>query len=60
MSQALPTDAAVDPMYAAGAREYFEAGYHLTHGHAGHGFYGLPLPWGKSAAIDVYLKANGH
>lgn len=60
MTQALPTDAVLDPLYAAGEREYFEAGYHLTHGHAGHGFYGLPLPWGKSVAIDEYLRKKGH
>jgi hypothetical protein len=35
-------------------------GYSLTHGPAGYGFYGLPLPWGVTPEIDYFLRANLH
>ncbi len=43
-----------------GAQEYQSRGLHLLHGHAGFGFYGLPLPWGLSSDIDAFLQAQGH
>lgn len=39
---------------------YQAAGLHLTHGPAGWGYYGLPLPWGRSADIDARLRWGGH
>jgi hypothetical protein len=47
-------------LYEAGKTEYEHAGYRLTHGIDGNGFYGYPLPWGRSAAMDYYLAAHGH
>lgn len=42
-------------------RKAYEAeGLHLTHGPGGWGYYGLPLPWGKSQDIDDHLIASGH
>lgn len=46
--------------HAAGRAEYESAGYRLTHGVDGHGQFGYPLPWGKSAAMDYYLAAQNH
>ncbi len=40
--------------------QYQNRGLHLTHGPAGWGYYGLPLPWGVTPEIDNYLKAHGH
>ncbi len=59
ISKALPTDPAPNStQYIAGQRQYLERGLNLLHGHHGHGHFGLPLPWGESAAIDYYLKWN--
>jgi hypothetical protein len=61
MSRALPTDVALDRnLYIAGQRDYEQRGFPLLYGPAGWGYYGLPLPWGVSAAIDYYLRAHGH
>jgi hypothetical protein len=60
-SQVLPSDPVVDQKkYQAGLDEWQEKGYNLTHGPAGYGYYGLPLPWGDSPEIDYFLKANLH
>lgn len=39
---------------------YRAAGYELTHGPGGWGYFGLPMPWGVSADIDTYLTIHGH
>jgi hypothetical protein len=59
-SQALPTDKPVPAQYDNGQKEWLRRGFHLTHGPAGFGYYGLPLPWGRSADMDVFLATNGH
>ena len=53
------TEAATDPV-VRGLAEWHRDGHHLLHGHHGMGFYGAPLPWGKSADIDAYLANRGH
>lgn len=59
VSKALPTDVVVDKAkFVAGSDEWQTGGYRLTHGDGGYGFYGLPLPWGKSANIDAFLTAK--
>lgn len=61
VSQALPTDPVCDvTKYNTGAQQYKEHGYALTHGPAGYGYYGLPLPWNITPEIDYYLTMNGH
>jgi hypothetical protein len=61
VSQALPTDPVIDmKAYQAGMDQWQAKGYQLTHGPAGYGYYGLPLPWGVSPEIDYFLKANLH
>ncbi len=61
VSQALPSDPVIDmKAYQAGMDEWQARGYGLTHGPAGYGYYGLPLPWGVSPQIDYFLKANLH
>jgi hypothetical protein len=61
VSQALPTDPVVDQKkYTAGMEQWQLKGYNLTHGPAGYGYYGLPMPWGESPEIDYFLKANLH
>lgn len=61
VSQALPTDPVIDAKaYQAGMDQWQARGYNLTHGPAGYGYYGLPLPWGVTAEIDYFLKANLH
>jgi hypothetical protein len=45
---------------SAGSTEYIANGFDILHGAHGFGFYGLPLPWGVSANIDVYLAHVGH
>lgn len=40
--------------------QYTDRGFHLTHGPAGWGYYGLPLPWGFTPEIDAYLRLQGH
>jgi hypothetical protein len=58
-SRALDTDAPIDvAKYRLGADEWHP--WIKTHGDAGFGFAGLPLPWGKSEAMDYYLRVNGH
>ena len=48
VSKALPTDPVIDATkYKAGMDQWQARGYGLTHGPAGYGFYGLPLPWGR-------------
>ena len=59
-SKALATDRPIPGQYANGEKEWLRRGFHLTHGPAGYGYYGLPLPWGISSDIDVYLTTNGH
>ena len=60
LSQALPGDVPAPASYTAGQAKWRTMGYHLTHGHDGFGFFGLPLPWGVSPAIDTYLQTWGH
>lgn len=60
-SRALPSDKFISSAdWRAARKQYAEAGYDLTHGNGGWGFYGLPLPWGSSPQLDQYLTANGH
>lgn len=60
-SRALATDATISvSAWNAGRLEYWHAGFELTHGAGGFGFCDLPLPWGRSAALDAYLQAHGH
>lgn len=59
-SKALPTDVTLPTAYFSGRDEYKRLGYRLTNGDNGFGHYGLPLPWGVSANIDVYLTAHGY
>ena len=59
-SKALPTDKPLPGPYANGEKEWRRRGFHLTHGPAGYGYFGLPLPWGTSSDIDVFLTTNGH
>jgi hypothetical protein len=62
ISLALPSDppAFDKTIYAQGKAEYETAGHRLTHGIDGFGQFGYALPWGKSAAMDHYLAAQGH
>jgi hypothetical protein len=60
LTRRLPEDARLDGRYAAGRAKWISAGYYLTHGHHGWGFFGLPLPWGVDPDIDYYLRAQGH
>jgi hypothetical protein len=46
--------------YKRGEKEYISRGYPLLYGHAGWGFFGIPLPWGQSADMDYFLAAQGH
>ena len=60
-SSALATDTnQATPAYLAGRDEYRRLGFRLTNGDDGFGMYGLALPWGVSANIDIYLTAHGH
>lgn len=49
-----------DRAYKPALDAWFGAGLHLLYGPGGFGYYGLPLPWGKSAATDTYLEMHGH
>lgn len=49
-----------EDLYEAGKVEYEEAGFRLTHGVDGYGQFGYPLPWGRSAPVDYYLRQHGH
>jgi hypothetical protein len=61
ISKALPTDPTPDYVkYANGRKDYIARGFRLVYGDEGHGYYGLPLPWGVSPEIDYYLSWNGH
>lgn len=61
LTAANPGEAAFDrARYKAGEAQWFAAGYDLTHGEGGYGFYGLPLPWGASPEIDYFLECYGH
>lgn len=61
LSRALPSDVRVDrARHEAGAKKYLARGLNLLHGHAGWGFYGLPLPWGLDDDIDYFLSTEGH
>jgi filamentous hemagglutinin family protein len=61
VSKALPTDPVIDSAkYTAGKDQWQAAGYGLTHGPGGYGYYGLPLPWGETPEIDYFLEANLH
>ena len=60
-SQALPADVVINMnTYTAGLNQWQAKGYKLTHGPAGYGYYGLPLPWHDTPEIDYFLKANLH
>ena len=61
VSKALETDPLIDAAkYKAGQDQWQARGHGLTHGPGGYGFYGLPLPWGETAEIDYFLRANLH
>jgi hypothetical protein len=60
ISAALASDTFVDPLVLKGAQEWKDKHYDLLFEPHGFGFYGLPLPWGESTAIDAYLKQYGH
>lgn len=61
ISKALPSDATIGAAaYAAGASAYLSRGLQLTHGPAGWGYYGLPVPRGLTPEIDTYLAAHGN
>ena len=61
VSKALDSDPVIDPVqYKTGKEQWQARGYSLTHGPAGYGFYGLPLPWGATPEIDYFLRANLH
>lgn len=61
VSRALPTDKVISSGDWHAARlEYWYAGHELTNGAGGWGFFGLPLPLGKSQELDAYLQAYGH
>lgn len=47
-------------LYKTGIVEWHERGFELAYGSQGFGFYGEPLPWGTSPAIDYFLRWNGH
>lgn len=58
---ALPSDAVISvAAWKAGRIAYWNAGFELTNGAGGFGFFGLPLPWGKIPELDAYLQAYGH
>lgn len=60
-SLGLPTDPVCDTkLFLRGKNEYNEKGYDLVYGKNGMGFYGEPLPWDESEAIDYYLAWFGH
>jgi hypothetical protein len=61
-SLALPSDPPAwnATLYAQGKREYEFSGHRPTHGIDAFGQWGLQPPWGKSAACDYYLAAQGH
>ncbi len=60
VTKRLPGDAVQSASAKAGGKEWMDKGYDMLHGHGGHGFYGLPLPWGESTGIDAYLTLQGH
>lgn len=60
LSMANEGEPVIDPAAVAGRAEWFERGLNLPHGNGGYGFAGMPLPWGTSANIDAFLRANGH
>ncbi|MFO1412770.1 MAG: hypothetical protein U1F10_02450 [Burkholderiales bacterium] len=61
VSKALATDPVIDSTkYKAGMSQWQARGYGLTHGPAGYGYYGNPLPWGETPEIDYFLSANLH
>ena len=57
VAKGAPMDA---QLFKQGSEEYKAAHYKLLHGTGGYGYYGMPLPWGKSKAIDYYLTQYGH
>jgi hypothetical protein len=61
LSKKLPSDPQLDhARYKRGEQAYLARGYPLLYGHAGWGFYGIPLPWGQDADMDYFLAAQGH
>lgn len=61
LSRKLSSDVQYDhARYKRGEKEYINRGYPLLNGHAGWGFFGVPLPWGVSDDIDYFLAAQGH
>jgi hypothetical protein len=61
LSRKLASDPQLDhARYVRGEKEYIGRGYPLLYGHAGWGFYGIPLPWGQSGDMDYFLAAQGH
>ena len=49
-----------DRFYKPATDAWLREGMHLLYGPGGFGYYGLPLPWGKSALTDTYLSMYGH
>lgn len=60
ITKSQPGDLAKSEATERGRTEYHRRGFHLLHGASGHGFYGLPLPWGESSDIDAFLTLYGH
>lgn len=60
VSKKMPGDAVASKAAKDGASEYVTQGLDLLHGAGGHGYYGIPLPWGVSENIDAFLAHHGH
>lgn len=60
VTRKLPVDTATSASAKAGYKQWIDRGYDLLHGSSGHGFYGLPLPWGETPEIDAFLNSHGH
>lgn len=56
---ALPGEQPMDPQVSAGALEYWRKGYRSLCGNNGWGHFGVPLPWGESAAMDKFFEYAG-
>lgn len=60
ISKSMPGDKPMSAVALRGQTEYRNRSLYLTHGDAGFGYYGLPLPWGVSADVDEFLLSQGH
>lgn len=60
VSKATAEDKALPAAYYTGEAEFNRKHYDMLHGPHGFGYAGLPLPWGESPEMDVYLAAHGH